>query len=266
MTRFRRFRGVLLASLWFLSLPLAARGEEFKPFVFIHAGDTELGSPDLKGTTERFALLARRANAIGAAFVVIAGDLTHDPTDECLSAFESCVKQFQMPVKVIPGNHDDPRVFAKHFGPSRYVFTHANCDFICLDSNAFLSHPDPADPKAHEHWKWLETALDESQRQKRTHTLVVLHHPIADQPPMDALLAKYRIAAVLCGHLHTTRELAGKGFTIYVSPGTAKFRDGKGLGYRIFKVFQDRVEQEMVPLDKEVGRVEATEPSPVPVK
>ena len=264
--RIIRRTALLVGLCALLATRLAAAGEGFKPFVFIHAGDTELGSPDLKGTTERFALLAKRANAIGAAFVVIAGDLTHDPTDECLSAFESCLKQFRMPVKVIPGNHDDPRVFAKHFGPSRYIFTHADCDFICLDSNAFLSHPDPADPNAHEHWKWLETALDEAQRQKRTHTFVVLHHPIADQPPMDALLAKYRIAAVLCGHLHMTRELPGKGFTIYVSPGTAKFRDGKGLGYRVFKVFQDRIEQEMVPLDKEIGCVEATDPSPVPAK
>jgi hypothetical protein len=72
---------------------------------------------------------------------------------------------------------------------------------------------------------------------------------------MSEVLAKHRIAAALCGHEHTTSELPGKGYTVYVAPGTARFRDDKGLGYRVFKVFADRIEQEAVPLAKEVGRV-----------
>ncbi|HUT34935.1 MAG TPA: metallophosphoesterase [Planctomycetota bacterium] len=249
-------RAALGAGLWvLLASRLAAAGEGFNPFVFIHAGDPELRKPDVKSTAERFALLAQRANAIGAELVVVAGDLTRNGADEELEAFQDCLKLFKMPVKLVPGNHDAPRWFEKHFGPRRYVFTHNNCDFICLDSNDFMAHPDRDDPKGQELWKWLEAALEDAQRQKRTHTFLVMHHTLAARPPMDAVLAKHRIAAVLCGHEHTTRELPGKGFTIYVSPGTARFRDDKGLGYRLFKVLEDRIEQEAVPLEKEVGRV-----------
>jgi len=248
-------RVALLVGLWGLvALRPALAAEEFKPFVFVHVGDPELGKPDLKSTAERFALFAQRANALGAELAVVAGDLMHDPTDEQLKAFQDCLKQFKMPVKLVPGNHDDPRLFEKHFGPRRYVFTHRNCDFICLDSNDILQHPSPTEPKGQELWKWLEAALDDATRQKRTHTFVVMHHPIADQAPLEDLLAKHRIAGVLSGHLHMTREIRGKGFTIYVAPSTARFRDDKGLGYRVFKVFQDRIEQEAVPLEKEVGR------------
>jgi serine/threonine-protein phosphatase CPPED1 len=233
----------------------AGAAEAFKPFVFIHAADPELGKPDVKSTAERFALLAQRANALGADFVVVAGDLMHDPTDEQLKAFQDCLAQFKVPVKLVPGNHDDPKLFEKNFGPRRYVFTHNNCDFVCLDSNDFLSHTDPADPKGKELLTWLANALADSERQKRTHTFVVMHHPIADQAPLEDALAGHRIAAVLCGHLHMTREIPGKGFTIYVATSTSRFRDDKGLGYRVFTVYEDRIEQEAVPLAKEVGRV-----------
>lgn len=247
-------RKALLVGLCLVPAARLAAGDEFRPFVFIHAGDPELGKPDVKSTAERFALLAKRANAIGADFVVVAGDLLRYGTEEELKAFQDCLKLFKMPVKLIPGNHDEPKFFEKHFGPRRYVFTHNNCDFICLDSNEILAHPDPSEPKGKELFGWLEGALADAERQKRTHTFVVMHHPIADQAPLEDLLAKHRIAGVLSGHLHMTREIRAKGFTIYVAPSTARFRDDKGLGYRVFKVFADRVEQEAVPLAREMGK------------
>ena len=186
-------RVVLLVGLCVLSASRLAAAEGFKPFVFIHAGDTELGSPDLKGTVERFRLLAQRANAIGAELVVIAGDLMHDPGDEQVAAFQECLKQFKMPVKVIPGNHDNPQLYEKNFGPRRYVLTHNNCDFVCLDSDDVIAHHDPADPKCKELLGWLEEALGNAGRAKRTHTFVVMHHPIADQAPLEDVLAKQTI-------------------------------------------------------------------------
>lgn len=218
---------------------------EFKPFVFLQAGDPELGSPDLKGTVGRFTLQTQRANRIGAALVVICGDLTRNCTDEQLAGFDEAAKQFKMHYKVVPGNHDKPAVFAKHFGPDHYVYTLNNCDFIGVNSEL-------DGKEAAAQWKWLEEALKESRRANRTHTCIVIHNPSALERPVTELLARYGVKVVLCGHLHTTEELPGKGFVTYVSPGTAKFRDKHGLGYRVFKVFADRVEQEFVPLEKEV--------------
>ncbi|HPD16379.1 MAG TPA: metallophosphoesterase [Planctomycetota bacterium] len=242
-------RAVLLMGLCVLPAFCVAAAEGFRPFVFIHASDTELGSPDLQGTVKRFGLLAERANALGADFVVITGDLMHDPTDEQLQAFQGCLKRFKMPVKLVPGNHDDRRLFEQNFGPRRYVFTHNNCDFVCLDSNDLKAHPTSSEPKGRELWEWLDDALGEAERQKRTHLFVVLHHPISDRAPLAELLAKHKVEAVLSGHLHVTRELPGKGFTTYVTPGTAKFRDNNGLGYRVFRVFEDHLEQQVVPLN-----------------
>ena len=236
-----------------LGLLVAAQAAEPpQPFVFVHTSDPELGKPDLKGTSERFAQLAQRANQIGAAFVIVSGDLTRNCTTEQLKAFDDILKQFKMPVRLLPGNHDEPEVYEKHFGKDHYVFTHGNCDFICLNSNLLLT---PSD-KTKEQWTWLEAALKEARRQNRAHIFVVMHHPLAGLAKMNDLLVKYGVEAVLCGHEHTTQELPEKGYTVYVTPGTCKFRDKNGLGYRVFRVSKERIQQEFVPLEKDLADVE----------
>jgi len=254
LKRPRHLRWHLAVGLWALlaAQPLLARAAEFQPFVFVHAGDPELGKPDVESTAARLALLGQRANKIGAALVIVAGDLTHGSIPKEVKAFEDALKQFTMPVKVVPGNHDTPEMFEKHFGKDHYVFTHNNCDFICMNSNRPISPS--ADPRREPQWKWLEEALTDARRQHRTHVFVVLHHPMANRSPLGDLLARHHVTAVLAGHLHTTTEIPCTGFTIYVAPGTARFRDRNGLGYRVFKVYADRFEQEFVPLESEGAR------------
>jgi len=241
---------VLAAATVFLAGAAAPTADEFKPFVFIHTSDPEIGKPDVQETAGRFALLAQRAKALGAALVVVAGDVTHGSTDEELKAMEDALQRFTMPVKMVPGNHDTPAAFARHFGPDRYVFTLNNCDFACLNSNLAETGADSAAAKAQ--WQWLEETLKESRRRQRTHVFVVLHHPtVAGHEPLAGLLAKYDVKVVLAGHLHATQESQGKGYTTYTVSGTDRARDDKGLGYRVFKVARDRIEQEFVPLEKE---------------
>jgi len=236
------------AVLAFAALP----ADEFKPFVFILTGDPELGKPDVKSTAERFALLPKRASAIKASLVVIPGDMTHDDTDEEWKIIEDTLKQFTMPVKMVPGNHDKPESFAKHIGEDHYVFTLNNCDFVCLNTNLVGS----SSKKAKAQLAWFEKALKDARERRRTHTFVVMHHPVANDEPIRGLLVKYGVKVVLAGHRHMTEEIRGKGFVTYIAPGTARFRDEGGLGYRVFKVYQDRVEQEFVPLEKEVAAVQ----------
>ncbi|MCX5677391.1 MAG: metallophosphoesterase [Planctomycetota bacterium] len=233
--------------------PAATAAAEFKPFVFIHAGDPEIGSPDLPGTVQRFAMLAKRATDAGAALVAVSGDITRHGSDEELQATRDALRRFTVPVLLVPGNHDEPEVFRKNFGEDHRVFTHNNCDFVCANSNLLDEPPASGSPEAKAQWKWLEDALAASRRAGRTHVFLVMHHPEAGGKALAALLEKHGVVAVLCGHLHTTEESRGKGFVTYVTPGTAKFRDTQGLGYRVFKVAKDRIEQAFVPLEKDVA-------------
>jgi 3',5'-cyclic AMP phosphodiesterase CpdA len=214
--------------------PVSQTTNAFAPFVFIHAGDTELGSPDLPGTVKRYNLLPARAAAAGTELVVIAGDLIHDNDAEHWQAFTDGLKLFKMPVHVVPGNHDDPATFRKLFGPPNRVFTHNNCDFVCLDSN--LLSPSVV--------SWLEDSLKASRAAGRTHIFVLMHHPPEGNADLDRLFRKYGVEAVLCGHLHKTGKSVHDGYVIYWVSGTAKARDANGLRYNVFCVTAKGIEQE----------------------
>jgi 3',5'-cyclic AMP phosphodiesterase CpdA len=235
--------------------PLPPPGE-FAPFVLVHGGDPELGSPDLPGTAGRLPLFARRANALGAELVILPGDLMHDPDHaDQQQAFDQSLAVFKMPVRAVPGNHDTvPAEFRKRFGPAQTTFTFRDCQFVCVDSN-HLSAASLA---------WLEQSLKDARAFGRTHIFVVIHHPPEGSKAMNDLFARYGVSAVLCGHTHTTGQAVHKGYTTYWTSGTAKVRDSSGLRYNVFRVYKDRIEQESVPLEKEVSKITLGAPASAP--
>jgi DNA repair exonuclease SbcCD nuclease subunit len=90
------------------------------PLRFLHTADWQLGKPFARVSDpdkrallrqERLAAIGRIgtvARQHGAAFVAVAGDLfdTHQPTHADLSAACSAIGAIDLPVLVIPGNHD----------------------------------------------------------------------------------------------------------------------------------------------------------------
>ena len=87
---------------------------------FLHTADWQLGKPfgSLDDDTKRHRLQLERVRAIqrmadlvkqtGAAFVLVAGDLFDSPhvTKATVSSACSAIGSLQVPVFVIPGNHD----------------------------------------------------------------------------------------------------------------------------------------------------------------
>lgn len=87
---------------------------------FLHTADWQLGKPYARVTDpdkrsqlrrERYSAIGRLgevARQQGAAFIVVAGDLfdTHQPTRADVSAACSAIGAVELPVLVIPGNHD----------------------------------------------------------------------------------------------------------------------------------------------------------------
>lgn len=211
----------------------------FVPFMLVHAGDPELGSPDLPGTGQRLRRLVDEVNRLRPAMLIIAGDLAHGgkaPAE--LKALDEALAACQVPVRAVAGNHDDLGAFRKRFGPEYYSFSHANCEFVCLYSE------DLSDRQM----EWAERALRAAEQAGRTHVIVVVHHPPEPQSRLDKLLAAHKVSAVLAGHLHKTQRIAGSGYPVYVVSGTAKFRDSQGMTYGVVKVEADRVEHQALPL------------------
>ncbi len=240
----------------------ATQGGDFRPFTFVHISDPHLGFS--ARADARFARLVGQINRIKPDFVVLTGDLTYGLTDKHMAAIDAALKQFEMPVKLIPGNHDvrdhkSLRIYRKKYGSDYYVFTHDNCDFIFLDS--MILDPDTPyfstkDSKFHQEldnqWNWLEKALADARLAGRRHVFLLLHiPPFTDKPDDRATLAgicpagrkrllamtqKYGVEVILAGHIHRTIEVQADQCTVLTVGGTYWPLDSRGYGFRLFKV------------------------------
>ena len=243
--------------------PADVRGE--KPFLFIQAGDPQIGGwTTIQDTKDRLVKLAHICNEIQPAFVVMVGDLVNDgPHPAQLAAFDEALAEFRVPVKLICGNHDDLATYRRKYGKDWYGFTRNNCEFICVNSDLWARFGNSPERRGDiaEQWAFLEQALADARKQGRSHIFLVMHHtpelvPLAVKR-LDELMDRYGVEVVLCGHLHRTIEYCRKGRAVFTVAGTGWAGDKRGFGYRVFKVYPDRIEQEYLTLDVPVEKVRA---------
>jgi len=246
----------------------------FEPFIFIHASDPHMGLTT--GANRRFAELARQVNTLKPAFVLVAGDMTHGLTERKMTTLEAALKQFKVPVRFVPGNHDVRdherlQTWRRRYGKDYYVFTHNNCDFICLnsmtlsrDSRFFKNRDDRFQAEVKAQWAWLEKTLASSKAARRDHVFILLHvppfvksqgerhkytnMPAAARKRLLTLAHKFGVHVLLAGHVHKTKEIRTGDLTIYTVGGTYRPIDLRSYGYRVFEVSKDTVTQRYVRL------------------
>jgi 3',5'-cyclic AMP phosphodiesterase CpdA len=112
--------------------------------------------------------------------VLHTGDLVEHPGPRTYSHFRDLIAPLQVPVYLMPGNHDDPAIMAEFFGDSdmfpgegpHYQYVIEGPDFRTLMLN---SHFDNSElpffgPRR---LQWLEYELESSDQP----TLIAIHHP-----------------------------------------------------------------------------------------
>ncbi len=256
----------------------------FKPFAFVQAGDPQMGfGPNLSHDREMFIKLGKRAKGLGATFVLVCGDLVHKGSKAEWDAFDAALGTFELPVRLIPGNHDVANMrtltrYRSNYGADHYCFTYNNCAFIGLNVMTLITAASDAkdDPKAaatwqqqgHRQWQWLEGVLAEAKKAGRTHVFLFMHHPPFAQKEDEKdsyygwpgkqrkrlckLIRDYGIRVVLHGHTHKTYELQpqDKAFTLFSLAGTSKAFDKNGFALRLISVGQDGVKTQLIRLDR----------------
>ena len=231
--------------------PTSAPSSNAASFTFIHAGDPQIGGwVPIKESQARFIEVARQADERKVDFVLVAGDLVHMGTDaEQLAALKEAMTYFNVPVKLVPGNHDDLATFRKLFGKDYYSFTKDNWEFVCLNSNLMLQSDAPGKTDSQSQWQWLEETLQAAHQANRE-IIVLMHHPPAGLGEgagrFSELMQKYGIKTILAGHVHTTGEQTVNGYNLYTVAGTATAFDQKGYGFRVFTVTGSKIEQAYV--------------------
>lgn len=248
-------------------------------FVFVQIADTQLGMStsdnSLNAEIENFKKAAEHINRIKPAFVLISGDMINAPhNSRQVLAFWRAAGQIcpGIPLYLVPGNHDvgpatadNVRSYVRFFGKDHYTFSHANTEFIVL--NSCLIHDPQADKQLYDaQLAWFEQSLQAARARKPDHIFVCTHHPwflqSGDEPDsyfviprvrrseyLD-LMKRYGAKWALAGHFHRNVVAPTDDLTMIATSAVGVPLGDDPVGLRIFRVFPERVEHQYRPLDK----------------
>lgn len=211
-----------------------------KPILLAQLSDLHLGAAwegvDPEPRLERVIEAVRGLpNPVDA--VLVSGDVTADGTPAQCQSARRLLERFEVPVHVLPGNHDDRRSLREAFAlpgegdePIDYSVEVGELRLVILDSNVPGRDPGAFDP---EQLAWLDAELG---RRPQRPTILAMHHPplatgvpewdaINLLPPERAALAEVvarhpQVRAIVGGHLHRVMASALASSPVLSVPST----------------------------------------------
>ena len=146
-----------------------------------------------------------------------------------------------IPFYAVPGNHDITKsrrtsslYYKRAFGQMHYYFSYGKTLFVILDTADGLFEK--------EQQIWLENTL--SRLRNGFKDCVVLMHvpPVdprkgehyameGDTEELKTILSKYKITAIIAGHIHEYNESDFAGIPLYIAPPTGQKMRGKTLNF-----------------------------------
>jgi hypothetical protein len=209
----------LVAGLW----PGRGRaaGAAAEDFEFFAANDLHFTDPRRCPPWFAKAFAAMRRSAPRAEFLVVSGDLTSDASDAQLRGMRDAFAALELPVKVVPGNHDVTRDgatarFERVFpGSVNYAFEHRGWQLFCLNSVASRAFEHTRIPPAT--LRWLDDNLKRFDPKRPT--VIATHFPLGPgviRRPLDAdellrRFERFNLQAILNGHWHGYTEARVRG-------------------------------------------------------
>jgi len=201
----------------------------------LHVGGNEQGLdpiPRLEAVIEAVRSLPNRPDA-----ALVSGDLTDDGAAEGYRVAREMLSRLEVPLHVIPGNHDDRGRLREAFDlpgrgeePVNYAVEVGELRLVAFDS--IVPGQDPGDfPPEQLHW--LDAAL---AAEPQAPTLLALHHPplatgIAEwdainlsalqREALAEVVARHpQLRAIAGGHLHRVAASVLAGFPVLAAPST----------------------------------------------
>ncbi|MAZ03723.1 MAG: phosphodiesterase [Sneathiella sp.] len=170
--------------------------------------------------------------------VFLTGDLVNSAKAEEYVILKEIVAEFEMPVYLLPGNHDDCTLLRKAFpnhdylpssGTLNYVVDGWPLKLIALDTNI---HGKPQGHLGEAQLAWLE---EEISKEAARPVVILLHHPpfktgltsmdamgLLDMDDFVDVISRYdTVERVLCGHLHRAIQKLAGGTLVQTCPSTS---------------------------------------------
>lgn len=244
---------------------------ESEPFTFVQLCDPQLGFGGYAHDSMALVQAVLQINTLNPDFVVVCGDLVHNPGDKVYSDFKSIISALEMPCYLAAGNHDmgsssgQPEVdslfyYRNVMGEDYYKFSYNDCQFVVVNTSLWA---DPVAGETENQDEWLKGALAEVDPDDCL--VVVAHHQLFNNSPSetdpkapiedrirDELMTLYMDAGMdiyLHGHTHTTsaKEIEG---VKYVSGETTSVNfDQRPFGFTLWEMSDTSSTHTFVRLD-----------------
>ena len=231
--------------------------------------------------TELYEKAITQVNRLKPAFVVVGGDMINDA--DIPAQYNELMRITSklddgIPVHWVAGNHDvmddlNPEtlgLYRQWFGPDNYVIDYEESRFVVINSNTCVNSS-----KVSEEWdrllEFLETAFREASANCSRHIVVFSHHPLfvdrfhevgSDQVVSDdrrrvlfRLFAHYGATINMASHWHKNVYAIHDGIVSVISGSVGMPLGYDPSGFRIVKVYPDRVEHEYYGLNAMPTRV-----------
>jgi Icc-related predicted phosphoesterase len=189
------------------------------PFDVLHVTDTHYdtseGQLHLKKYTQR---TIRLINFLRPDFVLHTGDACNNPREEFFSGFRQELLALEVPIIVIPGNHDhagEKNFFETYISPWDGSLDIGPVHLVYLDTGEYSG----AGGLGPDQVQWLRADLEESS--ESSVRIFMSHHPIFSSPPgylkvnsglqnltdanvdiLVSILEEYEVNLLLHGHIH----------------------------------------------------------------
>lgn len=262
------FRKILIIVL--LAFSISCTSKKQKAFSFVQLCDTQLGFGLESYETDLgiFRQTVARVNELNPDFVVICGDLVHNPCDSTYSDFIKIKDGFKMPCYLAPGNHDIGNLpndttlgyFRKTIGNDYYEFEHKGYSFIVTNTQLWKTDTGSESEK---HDNWFKETL-KNQYAKQFPVFVIGHHPLFVKsfdeeeeyfnfPPLKrqellGLFQQNNVVAYLSGHAHKLIINNYNNIQLVGGETTSRNFDNRPFGFRLWEVSADTVKQEFISL------------------
>lgn len=273
------------------------------PYFYIQAADPQLffKQKDDRNWRRTVALV----NKLKPDFLIVCGDLIQADNSAAkwkkpgeIATYEKLAKTYlagaarldkSIPLRNVAGNHDvslqpTPETIAwyeKRFGKAWYAFEHKRSLFIVLESN-LIRDPKGASALAKKQMDWLAKTLKEARPKTYIHKTVYMHHPMCLKTVNEKtqyfnipreiranLLKQFHehgVRAVFCGHYHRNAYVKDGDLELITTSSCGAALGKDPLGFRIVKVYADRIEHKYYAFDDIPVQVEFDSPAKPPVK
>lgn len=246
------------------------------PWFFIQLTDPQFGMFESNAGFESETILYEKAvaeiNRLNPDFVVITGDLVNDQNSVSqINEFKRITAKIKptIPVYYSPGNHDIGQVptpeslekYKKNYGSDRFSFKHKSSSLIGFNTGLIKAKLEKPEKKQ---YHWLAKQLQKSRNNQ--HILLFTHYPFfnktVDEPTAYSnidkeyrekylnLFSKNNVKAIFFGHHHNNGYATYGKMELVTTSALGKPLGNAPSGFRIIKVYNDKIEHEYFGLEE----------------